>query len=142
VYEKRSPDLSYDEFILHEQRKWNRGQIDGTYFDLLFTRAYGETREIVGSRGEILGKEVINATVTDDTLGFDSPARYYIDHPDISCILSFTHTYAGQVRKGETVQACGVVERHQDICVLVVGTTRQAKGEYIKSLSLLESEQV
>ena len=30
----------YDEFVLHEQRKWNRGQIEGTYFDILYTRSY------------------------------------------------------------------------------------------------------
>ncbi len=141
VYKKREPELPYDEFLLHEQRKWNRGQIEGTYFDLLYTRDYADIQEISCSRGEILGKEIITADVTDATLGFDSPARFYIDHPDIDCILSFTHTYSGQVQKGETAQACGVIERHGDTCWLVIGTTRQAKGEYIRSLSLIEQSE-
>ncbi len=36
VYEKRKPEIPYDQFVLHEQRKWNRGQIEGTYFDILY----------------------------------------------------------------------------------------------------------
>ena len=40
VYEKRKPEIPYDAFVLHEQRKWNRGQIEGTYFDILYTRSY------------------------------------------------------------------------------------------------------
>ena len=37
VYEKRKPEIPYETFVRHEQRKWNRGQIEGTYFDILFT---------------------------------------------------------------------------------------------------------
>ncbi|MBN1165858.1 MAG: DNA polymerase subunit beta [Methanospirillaceae archaeon] len=143
IYRKRSPELSYDEFILHEKRKWNRGKIDGTYFDLLFTRDYTDIRDCSFQKGEVCGTEVITAEVTDAVFGFDSPARYDIAHPDISCILSFTHTYTGQVRCGEMAEAKGVVERHGDEYYLVVGTTREARGEYIRSLSLLaESEEL
>ena len=42
IYSKRKPEISFDEFMLHEMRKGNRGMIDGTYFDLLFTRDWSQ----------------------------------------------------------------------------------------------------
>jgi len=138
VYRKRNPDTSYEEFILHEKRKLNRGQIDGTYFDLLYTRAYPDLPGFAMKKGNVLGKRIIEAKVTNDQFVFDSPAVYEIDHPEISRVLSFTHTYTGQVFSGEVIQAQGIVEQHGEEQWLVVGTTREAKGEWIRSLSLLE----
>ena len=62
-----------------------------------------------------------------------------MDHDEISRVLSFTHTYSGQALAGEVIEARGVVERHGDERWLIVGTTREAKGEYIISKTLLES---
>lgn len=138
VYKKRNPDLGYEEFILHEQRKWNRGQIDGTYFDLLYSRGYKDLPGFVMHKGEVLGTRTIEAVVIDDTFSFDSPSIFEISHPEINRVLSFTHTYTGQAKKGETIEAQGIVEKHGDQKWLIVGTTREAKGEFIKSLSLLE----
>lgn len=138
VYKKRNPDSAFDEFILHEKRKWNRGQIDGTYFDLLYTRSYHDLPGFVMEKGEIIGKKVIEAGVTGDRFVFDSPAVYEIDHPEVTRILSFTHTYTGQAFKGEDIQAQGILERHGKETWMIVGTTREAKGEWIRSLSLLE----
>ena len=45
IYAKRRPEISFDEFVLHERRKGNRGMIDGTYFDLLFTRDWSQIGE-------------------------------------------------------------------------------------------------
>ena len=42
IYSKRKPEISFEEFMLHEKRKGNRGMIDGTYFDLLFTRDWSQ----------------------------------------------------------------------------------------------------
>ena len=58
---------------------------------------------------------------------------------EIGRVLSFTHTYSGQALAGEVIEARGVVERHGDERWLIVGTTREAKSEYILSLTLLES---
>ncbi len=55
VYRKRRPEISFDDFIIHEKRKWNRGQIEGTYFDLLYSRGYEEIGSAVSIKGEILG---------------------------------------------------------------------------------------
>jgi predicted nucleotidyltransferase len=137
VYQKRNPDLGYDEFILHEKRKWNRGQIRGTYFDLLYSRGYEDLPGFSMKKGDVIRRDTIEAQVTDDTYSFDSPAIYEVDHPEITRVLSFTHTYTGQVKRGELLEATGVIEQHGSERWLIVGTTREARGESIRSLSLL-----
>lgn len=140
VYEKRRPELSVDEFMLHERRKWNRGQIDDTYFDLLYTRSYKNLNPVPVGKGKSVGKMTLEATVTDASLAYDNPAVYKVEHESISRILSFTHTYSGQALKGETVEARGVCEQHGDESWLIIGTTREAKGEYLKSKTLIEEK--
>lgn len=141
VYNKRVPEIDYETFVLHEKRKWNRGEIDGTYFDLLYTRGYENLNSVRISKGKAAGKKTIEAKVTDASLAFDSPAIYEISHPEISKVLSFTHTYSGQALKGEIIEACGVVEENGGEKWLIVGTTREAKGEYIISKTLIEEKQ-
>ena len=137
VYEKRKPEIPFDLFVLHEQRKWNRGQIEGTYFDILYTRSYDEIRNAPSGRGTVIGKMTIEAKVTDASLAFDNPAVYDVEHETVSRVLSFTHTYSGQALTGETIEACGVLEQHGAEQWLIVGTTREARGEYIVSKTLL-----
>ncbi|GAB6285148.1 MAG: nucleotidyltransferase domain-containing protein [Methanoregula sp.] len=139
VYDKRKPEIPYEEFVRHESRKWNRGQIEGTYFDILYTRSYDNLASILIGRGKVIGKRTIEATVTDASLAFDSPAVYEVDHESVTKVLSFTHTYSGQALAGEVIEACGVCEEHGDEQWLIVGTTREARGEYILSRTLVES---
>ena len=139
VYDKRKPEISYDQFVLHEQRKWNRGQIEGTYFDILYTRSYDELKSTHPGKGTVIGKQTIVAKVVDASLSFDNPAIYEIEHESVSRVLSFTHTYSGQALAGETIEACGVCEQHGNERWLVVGTTREARGEYIVSKTLLDT---
>jgi uncharacterized protein len=138
VYEKRMPEIPYDQFVLHELRKWNRGQIGGTYFDILYTRSYDNLECIPTGNGRIIGRTTIEAKVTDTSLAFDSPAIYEIEHESVSRVLSFTHTYSGQALARETIEACGVCEQHGTERWLIVGTTREARGEYIISRTLLD----
>lgn len=140
VYTKRDPEISFEVFLLHEKRKWNRGEIGGTYFDLLYTRSYDDLDASPAPRGERIGRKTIEARVTDASLSFDTPASYRVDHGEVSRILSFTHTYSGQALPGEVVEACGVLEEHGDELWLVVGTTRTARGEYIVSKTLIEEQ--
>lgn len=137
IYEKRIPEISFDEFILHEERKGNRGMVDGTYFDLLFVRDWDQIKEPI-QRGKDIGTMKIEATVTNADLAFDSPSIYKVDHKDIDHVLSYTHTYAGQALVGELIEAQGVVEEIGGMKRLVVGTSREPKGEWIRSLTLLE----
>jgi predicted nucleotidyltransferase len=138
IYNKRQPELSYNCFVAHEQRKKNRGAIGNTYLDILYTRDREEIKQLDMTNyeiGEREGYAKITAEVKDASFSFDNPAVYEIEHPDISKVLSFTHTYVGQALAGETIEARGVIERRKHELRLVVGTTRDAKGEWIRSLS-------
>ncbi len=135
IYKKRKPELSFDEFLVHEKRKGNRGMVDGVYFDLLYVRDWDEIAPCI--RGLDAGIKTIEARVTNADYAFDSPAIFKIDHPEISYVLSYTHTYAGQALTGEKIEARGMVEVVGDIKRLVVGTSREPKGEWIRSLTLL-----
>ena len=138
IYRKRNPELSLDDFLIHEKRKWNRGQIENVYFDILFTRSYKALHSLPITKGPSCGVVTIKATVTDASLAFDSPAVYLIDHEEVSKVLSFSHTYSGQAIAGELIEARGICEEHYGEKWLIVGTTRDARGEYIRSISLLE----
>lgn len=140
IYKKRKPELQFDEFLLHEVRKGNRGMVGGTYFDLLYVRDWKDLVPCL--RGTDIGNKTIEATITNADYSFDSPAIYKIDHPEISYVLSYTHTYAGQALVGERIEARGMVEIFGDIKRLVVGTTREPKGEWIRSLTLLEDAEI
>lgn len=136
IYNKRRPDLSFNEFLVHEKRKGNRGMVGGTYFDLLYVRDWEDI--VPCKRGVDIAHATIEATVTNADFSFDSPAIYKIDHPEISYVLSYTHTYAGQALVGERIEASGMVEELGDMKRLVVGTKREPKGEWIRSMTLLE----
>jgi len=147
LYEKRIKDstLSFDEFRWYEDRKNNRGVVDGTLFDILATR---EWDEITGTFGEETyepcGTVKIEATVSDALAAFDNPAVYQIEEVDIlegaqvpvSELASYTHTYSGQAREGERITARGKLEKvilgKKIRYRLIVGTTRESLGEYIK----------
>jgi len=135
IYKKRKPELPFDEFLRHEVRKGNRGMVGGTYFDLLYVRDWKDIAPCL--RGRDIGYETIEATVTNADFSFDSPAIYKIDHPEISYVLSYTHTYAGQALVGERIEARGMVEVVGNMKRMVVGTTREPRGEWIRSLTLL-----
>jgi len=137
IYKKRKPEISFEEFLAHELRKGNRGMVDGVYFDLLYVRDWEDIEPC--ARGVDIEVGTIEAIVTNADFSFDSPAIYKIDHPEISYVLSYTHTYAGQALPGERIEARGMVEAVGDMKRLVVGTTREPKGEWIRSLTLLES---
>ena len=64
---------------------------------------------------------------------FDYPAEFKIDHAQIKSVVSFTATYNGQAINGETIEVSGLVEQNsQGVKRIVVGSSREAYGEYIK----------
>ncbi|MGZ4903294.1 MAG: DNA polymerase subunit beta [Halobacteriota archaeon] len=137
IYLKRSPELSFSEFVTHERRKWNRGMVGATYFDLLFVRDFEEISiEPLGIDDDYA---TIRAKVTDAEYAFDSPAIYEIEHETVQKVLSYTHTYAGQACNDEVIEARGLCNKG-DVTRLIVGTTREARGEWIKSCTLLSHE--
>lgn len=136
IYSKRKPETDFEEFLVHERRKGNRGMIDGTYFDLLFTRDWDQIE--MQPAGRPAGSGIIEAKVENADFAFDSPAIYRLDHPEVKEIFCYSHTYAGQALVGERIEAKGVLEETERGLRLVVGTTREARGEWIRSLTLLE----
>jgi len=135
IYAKRRPEIPYWEFVVHEIRKGNRGMVDKTYFDLLFTRDWSQIEPL--ETGRELGRMKVVAEVTDATFAFDSPGILKLDHK-VGELLCYSHTYAGQALVGETVEAVGVLEETSRGLRLVVGTTREARGEWIRSLTFLD----
>ncbi|MBL1320037.1 MAG: hypothetical protein COA63_003120 [Methylophaga sp.] len=132
-YNRRAGELSFDEFAWHENRKLNKAAIEGTKFDIGMVCLADEV-ELDNKQYKKQGMRTIKTTVVDDHRAFDFPAHYVVDDEMTPDVLSFTHTYVGQAKLGETIEVSGAVERNLATgkCRLIVGSTREADGEYIK----------
>jgi predicted nucleotidyltransferase len=129
-YQRRSCELSLADYVWHERRKTNKAVINGRKFDLSFIDDSLRS-EVTCYRK--LGAITVRCRVIDDTHAFDYPAEFKIDHEQFDAIVSFTATYTGQAVKGETVEVSGIVEQtQQGVKRIVVGSSREAHGEYIK----------
>lgn len=132
AYDRRGCELGFEEYLWHERRKFNKGVIDGTKFDITLI---GEDAPHDAGPVKKLGRATLHARVTDARHAFDHPAAYRLDHPEIMEALSFTHTYAGQAEAGESVEIAGIVEETEaGRRRLVVGSSREAPGEFIRVL--------
>jgi predicted nucleotidyltransferase len=53
-------------------------------------------------------------------------------------VVSFTATYTGQAVNGELIEIAGVVEQNaHGVKRIVIGSSREAHGEYIKVIRCL-----
>jgi predicted nucleotidyltransferase len=133
AWERRGCGLDFDVFARHERRKGNKGMVDGVKFDLALVA--DEPRVADSGVWAKHGNLQVRARVTADANAYDQPARYVLDHDEIGEILCFTHTYVGQARVGEMLEACGMLEISQEgRRRLVVGSSREAPGEFIRVL--------
>jgi len=129
-YQRRSCELSFADYVWHERRKTNKAVINGRKFDLNFI---DEMKRSETTSYQKCGAIKLQCKVIDDTHAFDYPAEFKIDHDQFDAIVSFTATYTGQAIKGETVEVSGMVEQtQQGVKRIVVGSSREAHGEYIK----------
>jgi predicted nucleotidyltransferase len=129
-YERRSCALSFDEYVWHERRKCNKAVINGRKFDLNFI---DHAEKEKSGNYQKCGAITLRCKVSDDIYGFDYPAEFKIDHQEIDSIVSFTATYTGQALSGEMIEVSGVLEQSEGgIKRIVVGSSREAHGEYIK----------
>jgi predicted nucleotidyltransferase len=71
---------------------------------------------------------------------FDIPTLYRTDHPGVPWVMNFRHDFVDQVRPGERLEARGRLERKGGEVRLVVGRPDTPRGEWIRSLSLVEGE--
>lgn len=131
AYRRRACDFALDDYIWHEQRKYNKAIFNQRKFDLsLSLPATADNR-----RFQKAGFARVRAEVIDDSLGFDYPAEFVIDHPEIASVVCFTATYIGQAKQGEQIETAGQLEIDQyGRRRLVVGSTREAIGEFIRVL--------
>ena len=134
-FQRRLGELSFEEFSWHENRKYNKAVIDDCKFDIGMVCLANERQQDYNVQQK-QGRQTLIAKVINDQQAFDFPARYLIDNVEFSDIISFTHTYVGQAQQGETIEVSGAVERDSATGKrrLIVGSSREAKGEYIKVL--------
>ncbi len=127
-YQRRGCSLTFDQYLWHERRKWNKFQLAGTKIDL----SWIATGSAVDLPGRKCGRATITATVTDDYGAFAYPAVYGVDHPQVGQIVSYNPTYTGQAARGERLRAAGWVEQVADGTQrLLVGTSRESPGEFM-----------
>ncbi len=132
-FQRRAGELSFDEFAWHDNRKFNKAAIDGTKFDIGMVCLAHEF-EHDDKQYQKQGMRQFITKVVDDHRAFDFPAIYLVEDEMTPEIVSFTHSYVGQAKVGEVIEVSGAVEC--DIATgksrLIVGSTREAEGEYIK----------
>jgi uncharacterized protein len=130
AYQRRACDFAFDEYIWHEQRKYNKAMINQRKFDLSLTGVSGTPEP---AKYRKLGHVRIETTVIDATHSFDYPAKFVIDHPEIDAVVCFTATYNGQALDGECIVVAGQLEEGENGGQrIVVGSKREAIGEFIK----------
>ncbi len=130
-YNRRGCSLSLEEYIWHERRKYNKALFQGVKFDIsLVTEAEMSSDDVFHKSGHV----TITTTVRDASQAFETPAIYLLDHPVYRQLICFTPTYSGQAMRGEKVEIAALVEKTEDGSKqrLVVGSSREAAGEYIK----------
>ncbi len=131
-YERRDCDLSFEEYVWHERRKANKGLINGRKFDLSLV----EPEKMNRATYKKLGKINLEVKVADAIRAFCYPAEFKISHPKIQSVVCFTATYVGQAENGELIEVSGQLEQDEfGNQRIVVGSNREAHGEYIKVLS-------
>ncbi|MEM3085722.1 MAG: nucleotidyltransferase domain-containing protein [Halobacteria archaeon] len=138
VIEKRRPPLPREEFLLHEGRKGNRAVRGELRFDLLYVRSWSEVRGYRPWRGTPAGARTLRANLLSVERPFDIPTLYRTDHPGVAWVMNFRHDFVDQVRPGELLEARGRLERKGGEARLVVGRPDTPRGEWIRSLSLVE----
>ncbi len=131
TYSRRGCSLSFEEYVWHERRKFNKGAIEGTKFDLILVEEKIQAPDPRPWRK--IGLTTIQAQIIDDSESFATPACYRLNHPQIKTAFSFTATYIGQAKQGEWVEITGHLEQNPEGDLrLIVGASREAPEEYIK----------
>jgi len=132
-FQRRAGELAFDEFAWHENRKHNKAVIEGSKFDIGMVCLQDALTHDDGYYRKD-GIKTVVATIIDDKFAFDFPASYKIDDQDTPDILVYTHTYVGQAKQGEKIKVSGAVEVNVSTGNrrLIVGSSREAEGEYIK----------
>ena len=129
AYQRRDCDLDFQSYVWHERRKYNKALINGRKFDLSLV----ELQPVSLTSYRKCGAITLSVQVIDDTRAFCYPAEFQLAHPRIQRVVCFTATYTGQAMVGETIEIAGMLEEDEHGNQrIVVGSSREAQGEYIK----------
>lgn len=132
AYQRRACDFALDDYIWHEQRKYNKAIFNQRKFDLSLLAAIPVQNDRFFQKNGFIH---IQVEVVDDHHAFDYPAEFAINHPEIDRVVCFTATYIGQAKAGEVIEVAGQLEvDDQGQQRIVVGSSREAIGEYIRVL--------
>ena len=132
AYQRRDCSISFEEYQWHESRKFNKCISGKTKVDISMIPDENERVKEYGPFKKI-SHERIEAIIIDDSYSYDFPARYIIQHTSINEVVSYTATYTGQAEKDERIEVAGYVEQGSDDKKrLLVGSSREADGEYIR----------
>lgn len=132
AFQRRGCSLSWDEYLWHERRKGNKFACDGVKIDLSLIDAPAPATQWAGRK---VKRAVVQCRVSDDTFAFDYPACYEVEHAELRRIVCYTPTYFGQAHTGEWIEAAGWIEHDsQGQQRLLIGTSREATGEFIRVL--------
>lgn len=133
AYRRRGCALGFEDYLWHERRKYNKGLFEGTKFDITLITEDGPSRS---GRARKLGPLRLVTEVTDAERAFDFPAIYGLRHAEIDEAWCFTQTYVGQAEPGDRVEIAGRLELDATGKPrIIVGTSREAPGEYIRRRS-------
>ncbi len=137
IYKRRKPSIDFETFYKHETRKYNKGIIKDRIFDILLVNMPDELFTEKVKSIKRIGRVVKKLKVIDDTYVFDYPS-IYITSGDIRYVICYTHTYVGQAFEGEEIIVAGYLEKVNDSYYrILIGSSREAYGEYIVSKTLL-----
>jgi len=130
-FQRRDCELTLNEYIWHEQRKYNKALFNGRKFDISLL-----SKSQTSATAKKKGSQQITVQIIDDSQAFDYPAIFKIQHPRIKSIICYTATYNGQAFKGEWIEARGLIEQLSNgEQHLIIGSSREASGEYIKVIT-------
>lgn len=134
AFNRRNCEITYADYLWHELRKKNKLLINQRKVDLSFVSSKVQTTGL--SCYKKLQATTLKVQVFDASLAFDYPAIFLINHPHIHSIVCYTATYTGQAEAGEWVEVAGFVEQAENgEQRIVVGSTREAKEQYIKVMN-------
>lgn len=117
----RESGVSFEDYLFHEQRKSFQGFFDETEFFIRYVKDRGEFNETYGEYVYTpIGRSKIRGVVADDRDALFTPCSYTVEdvkiieglsNVPISSIASFRGRFCEQAVDGETIIACGKLER-------------------------------
>ncbi|MFN3190934.1 MAG: hypothetical protein ACE361_10465 [Aureliella sp.] len=131
-FQRRAASISFEDYVWHESRKRNKVIVDGTKVD--FGLQSVPESWTPPKHAKKLRRVRFNARVLGSEDAFDTPARWIVDWETAREVICWTATYVGQAFEGERVEVAGWLEETDRGLQVVVGTSREAAGEFIRVL--------